>query len=89
MSNLTSKAGHIARTCSRRRLATARTPTTLVQKRFESTDASNWGATTRIPDFGKYRSKGTEEGNRTFSYVMVGTMGALTAMGAKATVVGE
>ncbi|EHL00714.1 putative Cytochrome b-c1 complex subunit Rieske, mitochondrial [Glarea lozoyensis 74030] len=33
----------------------------------------------KIPDFGKYRSK-------IFQYFMVGTMGALTAAGAKATV---
>ncbi len=91
MSNLTSKAGQIARCCTRQRLASARSSpaAALVQKRFESSDASNWGATTRIPDFSKYRSQGTEQGNRTFQYVMVGTMGALTAMGAKATVVGE
>jgi hypothetical protein len=92
MSNLASKAGHITRCCARQRLVASRVApaaTALAQKRFESSDASNWGATTRIPDFGKYRSKGSEEGNRTFQYVMVGTMGALTAMGAKATVVGE
>ena len=90
MPNLTSKAGQIARCCARPRLAAARGPSAaLGQRRFESSDASNWGATTRIPDFGKYRSKGTEQDNRTFQYVMVGTMGALTAMGAKATVVGE
>jgi ubiquinol-cytochrome c reductase iron-sulfur subunit len=92
MPNLTSKAGQIARCCARPRLAAASggvSAAALAQRRFESSDASNWGATTRIPDFGKYRSKGTEQDNRTFQYVMVGTMGALTAMGAKATVVGE
>jgi ubiquinol-cytochrome c reductase iron-sulfur subunit len=91
MPTLTSKAGQIARCCARPRLAAARGPAAALahQQRFESSDASNWGATTRIPDFGKYRSKNTEQDNRTFQYVMVGTMGALTAMGAKATVVGE
>jgi hypothetical protein len=90
MPNLTSRAGQVARCCTSQRLAAARAPTTaLSQKRFDSHAASNWGDTRRIPDFSKYRSKASEEDNRTFQYVMVGTMGALAAMGAKGTVVGE
>lgn len=45
--------------------------------------------TTKVPDFGKYKSGRDEITNRVFQYFMVGTMGALTAMGAKATVQGE
>ncbi|KAB8364842.1 hypothetical protein FH972_024705 [Carpinus fangiana] len=42
--------------------------------------------TTSIPSFAKYRSNNSETSNRVFQYFMVGTFGALTAMGAKATV---
>ncbi|RMZ92474.1 hypothetical protein DV736_g279, partial [Chaetothyriales sp. CBS 134916] len=42
--------------------------------------------TTKIPSFKAYRSKAAEVSNRTFQYFMVGTMGLLTAVGAKATV---
>lgn len=38
-----------------------------------------------VPDFSAYRTKNTE-GNKTFSYFMVGSMGLLAASGAKATV---
>ncbi|RMZ84705.1 hypothetical protein DV737_g901, partial [Chaetothyriales sp. CBS 132003] len=42
--------------------------------------------TTKIPSFKAYRSKSAEVSNRTFQYFMVGTMGLMTAVGAKATV---
>ena len=45
-------------------------------------------STTKIPDFSKYRSKNSTNSNIVFQYFMVGTMGALTAAGAKATVQG-
>lgn len=41
----------------------------------------------KIPDFGKYM-RGGEGSNKVFQYFMVGTMGALTAAGAKSTVQG-
>lgn len=41
-----------------------------------------------IPDFGKYMSNKGEGKNKVFSYFMVGTMGALSAAGAKSTVQG-
>lgn len=41
--------------------------------------------TTKIPDFSKYRG-GSTSGNKLFGYFMVGTMGALSAAGAKATI---
>jgi hypothetical protein len=43
----------------------------------------------QIPDFSKYRSKSGTNSNLVFQYFMVGTMGALTAAGAKATVQGK
>ncbi|KAI0914898.1 ubiquinol-cytochrome c reductase iron-sulfur subunit, mitochondrial [Ustulina deusta] len=42
--------------------------------------------TTKIPDFSHYLSKGASNTNLLFSYFMVGTMGAITAAGAKSTV---
>jgi ubiquinol-cytochrome c reductase iron-sulfur subunit len=45
-------------------------------------------AGSKIPDFSHYRSKQGSNSNLVFQYFMVGTMGALTAMGAKATVQG-
>ena len=70
----------------------------LVQHRDQSNEAAfdspfhRSGGTTRtttnIPTFGKYRSNRSEIGNRVFQYFMVGTFGAVTAMGAKATVQG-
>jgi len=44
--------------------------------------------TTVIPNFGKYKSGGSETGNKLFQYFMVGTMGGISAMGAKNTVQG-
>ncbi|KNG48907.1 ubiquinol-cytochrome c reductase iron-sulfur subunit [Stemphylium lycopersici] len=41
---------------------------------------------TKIPSFAAYRNKGGETGPKVFQYFMVGTMGALSALGAKATV---
>lgn len=45
--------------------------------------------TTKIPDFGAYKSRKGETTNRTVQYFMVGSMGVLAAAGAKATVQGE
>ena len=49
---------------------------------------SNHKDTTHIPDFKKYRNTGGETQNKVFQYFMVGTFGAVTALGAKATVQG-
>ncbi|EKD21725.1 uncharacterized protein L3040_004947 [Drepanopeziza brunnea f. sp. 'multigermtubi'] len=43
-------------------------------------------ASSKIPDFSNYRSKSGSNPNLLIQYFMVGTMGALTAAGAKATV---
>lgn len=40
---------------------------------------------TGVPDFSAYKTK-NESANRTLSYFMVGTLGALAASGAKSTV---
>ena len=47
------------------------------------------GSATKIPSFAAYKNKsGGETVPKMFQYFMVGTMGALSAMGAKATVQG-
>ena len=47
------------------------------------------GKGNQIPDFGNYMSKEGEGRNKLISYFMVGSMGALTAAGAKSTVEGR
>jgi ubiquinol-cytochrome c reductase iron-sulfur subunit len=42
----------------------------------------------KIPDFGKYVSSSSPTTNKVFQYFMVGSMGAITAAGAKSTVQG-
>lgn len=42
-----------------------------------------------MPDFSKYMSKGSGSSNALFSYFMVGTLGAISAAGAKSTIQGE
>jgi ubiquinol-cytochrome c reductase iron-sulfur subunit len=71
-------------------LPALRASSALGQHRSESTgQAFPSGYDTRkIPNFDKYKSKSSEMDNRVFQYVMAGTLGAVTAMGAKATVVG-
>ena len=44
---------------------------------------------TKIPSFDAYRNKNGEQSTKVFQYFMVGTMGALSALGAKATVQGK
>ena len=39
-----------------------------------------------VPNFTKYTSKATESGSKGFSYFMIGTMGLMTAAGAKSLV---
>lgn len=43
----------------------------------------------KVPDFSKYMSKGSGSKNALFSYFMVGTLGAISAAGAKSTIQGE
>ncbi|KXX73027.1 Cytochrome b-c1 complex subunit Rieske, mitochondrial, partial [Madurella mycetomatis] len=40
----------------------------------------------KVPDFSKYMSKGSGSKNALFSYFMVGTLGAISAAGAKSTI---
>jgi ubiquinol-cytochrome c reductase iron-sulfur subunit len=90
MPALTSSAGTLVRSSLSQRLPALRASATALthQRRCDSTAAGTRWETTKIPSFGKYKSKGKEEDNRVFGYVMAGSLGAITAMGAKATVVG-
>ena len=102
MSALTYTASTLVRSCARQQLPSAVRATTAVaaQRRnisevsptssFDSPFKGMGGSsTTKIPNFSKYRSSGGETNNRVFQYFMVGTMGAVSALGAKATVQGE
>ncbi|KAK0746606.1 cytochrome b-c1 complex subunit Rieske [Schizothecium vesticola] len=42
--------------------------------------------TSKIPDFSKYMSKGSGSKNQLYGYFMVGTLGAISAAGAKSTI---
>ena len=71
-------------------------PNTSATEQTSSTFDSVWhrsGGTMRdthqIPSFAAYKSNKNETTNKVFSYFMVGGLGAITAMGAKATVQGE
>ncbi|CZS88667.1 probable ubiquinol-cytochrome-c reductase Rieske iron-sulfur protein [Rhynchosporium agropyri] len=59
------------------------TPTSSFDSPFRG---MNSDAGSKIPDFSNYRSKSGSNSNLLIQYFMVGTMGALTAAGAKATV---
>ncbi|KAL5116502.1 ubiquinol--cytochrome-c reductase catalytic subunit rip1 [Pleosporales sp. CAS-2024a] len=81
----------IARSWTAHQLPVARAACTALQTRNASSssfDSPFKGSadTTKIPSFAAYRNNGGETGPKVFQYFMVGTMGALSALGAKATV---
>ena len=57
---------------------------------FDSPFKGVGGNTPKVPSFAAYRNKSKgEAGPKVFQYFMVGTMGALASLGAKATVQGR
>lgn len=56
------------------------------QSRFMSTSAALSNASTQVPDFSSYTKGQTETAGRAYSYFVVGSMGLITAAGAKSTV---
>ncbi|KAF1348574.1 Rieske [2Fe-2S] iron-sulfur domain-containing protein [Delphinella strobiligena] len=86
----------MARQCARQQVPTLRSSVAAMQKRGNADVAPKTSSpfrglgerkdTTAIPSFKKYRNAGGETGPKLFQYFMVGTFGAITAMGAKATV---
>ncbi|CAG8513874.1 3697_t:CDS:2, partial [Racocetra persica] len=58
--------------------------TGISQRRLSSSStAVDSSKSTIVPDFSKYRKNADENTSRAFTYLMVGTTGALTAVGAK------
>ncbi|RQM04630.1 hypothetical protein DH86_00004187 [Scytalidium sp. 3C] len=64
--------------------ASSATPTSSFDSPFRGLGSQT--QSNKIPSFGDYKSTSSGSRNQIFSYFMVGTMGALTAAGAKATV---
>ena len=50
--------------------------------------SKEYSSSLKIPDFSHYSSKSSPRANQVFSYFVAGTMGLVTAAGAKATVQG-
>ena len=94
MPALANSARAVARSWTAHQMPVARAGCTAMQTRNASAssfDSPFKGSpeTTKIPSFAAYRNKGGETGPKVFQYFMVGTMGALSALGAKATVQGK
>jgi ubiquinol-cytochrome c reductase iron-sulfur subunit len=97
MPALASTSRAIARTWTQHSLPVARAGCTAMQTRNASDAPASFNSpfkgaesTTRIPSFGAYRNKSKGEmGPKMMQYFMVGTMGALASLGAKATVQGR
>lgn len=84
----------IARSWTQHSLPVARAGCVAMQSRDASTSTFEspfkGQGSTKIPSFGHYKKTGGDEnGPKLLSYFMVGTMGALTSLGAKATVQGR
>jgi ubiquinol-cytochrome c reductase iron-sulfur subunit len=97
MPALASTTRAIARTWTQHSLPVARAACAAGQTRSVSDASSSFNSpfkgtadSTKIPSFGAYRSKSKgEDGPKMMQYFMVGTMGALASLGAKATVQGR
>ena len=98
MPGLTKPASTLLRSCVRQQLPVVRASTTALTQKRNETSGSSFDSpfkglastgTEKIPSFAHYRASGGETSNKTIQYFMVGTFGALTALGAKATVQGE
>jgi ubiquinol-cytochrome c reductase iron-sulfur subunit len=83
----------IARSWTQHSLPVARAGCGAMQSRDASSSSFDnpfkGQGSTKIPSFGHYKkTSGNENGPKLMSYFMVGTMGALASLGAKATVQG-
>lgn len=99
--SLASASSALLRTCARQQLPAARAAVSACQQRGvadaapKSSFDSPFGRThehsdtTKIPNFSKYASKRSPTTNKVFSYFMAGSMGLVSAVGAKATVQGR
>jgi hypothetical protein len=94
MPALANSARAVARSWTAHQMPVARAGVTAMQTRNASAssfDSPFKGSpdSTKIPSFAAYRNKNGEQSTKVFQYFMVGTMGALSALGAKATVQGK
>lgn len=93
MAPLATSSRAVLRQCARTKLAVpaVATQTTAMQQRRGAAGSADQfkSGSTKIPSFGAYFSKGPSTNKKVFQYFMVGTMGALSAAGAKATVQGK
>lgn len=98
MSHLAAASSSMLRACARQQLPAARAAIAGVQQRRGVADAAPKSSsfdspftrseTTKIPSFSKYAAKGSATSNKVFSYFVAGSMGLVSAVGAKATVQG-
>jgi hypothetical protein len=94
MPALASTTRAIARTWNQHSFPVARAGCTAMQTRNVTSSFNSpfkgTSDTTNIPSFGAYKRQGKgEDGPKMMQYFMVGTMGALASLGAKATVQGR
>lgn len=94
MPALANSARAVARSWTAHQMPVARAGCTAMQTRNASAssfDSPFKGSadSTKIPSFAAYRNKNGEQSTKVFQYFMVGSMGALSALGAKATVQGK
>ena len=94
MPALANSARAVARSWTAHQMPAARAGVTAMQTRNASAssfDSPFKGSadSTKIPSFAAYRNKNGEQSTKVFQYFMVGSMGALSALGAKATVQGK
>ncbi|KAH8681584.1 Rieske [2Fe-2S] iron-sulfur domain-containing protein [Xylariales sp. PMI_506] len=89
MAPLTIASRALAREASTKTLVRALSTSTAVRAAagsYSSPFKQGESKANKIPDFGHYASTGSRQTNNLVSYFMVGTMGAITAAGAKSTV---
>lgn len=95
--SLSSASASLLRACARHQRPTARLALASCQQRRGVADAKSsfnspfgsakdFTSTLKVPDFSHYSSKSSSRGNQVFSYFVAGTMGLVSAAGAKATV---
>lgn len=94
MPALANSARAVARSWTAHQMPVTRAGVTAMQTRNASAssfDSPFKGSadSTKIPSFAAYRNKNGEQSTKVFQYFMVGSMGALSALGAKATVQGK
>ena len=94
MPALANSARAVARSWTAHQMPVARAGCTAMQTRNASASSfdspfKGTADSTKIPSFAAYRNKNGEQSTKVFQYFMVGSMGALSALGAKATVQGK